>query len=478
MLDHHQPPDERAPAGGPRASNGRDALAELATPRVIPRADVPPGEPSRAPLRRRRGVLVYRDAARAYGVGVVLALLPLVYLFREWPPWAIRDALHGLPAVERAGVLATAHAIYGLATAPVARQLLASERLRWWWALPLPAAWWQGLHLRHLVLLDAPWLLAIGYGVIPLAAREGVLGAVTGGLAFVALTLAGQIAQVSVADRRGAWSAGGLLAWAVAVAVAVLLPGPLALLVGALALGPAAWRLRRPFPEGRARARGLAGGPPVLALVRLCWLAARRRDGVALGWCVLTQLAAVALVGLGAVHVGTSEPAAAAALRRGAAVICATVGTVLVLRSVRVLHGDRPLLDTWGIEPRHERSARLLLAGAGVLPAALAGSLVLPWLHPVGRAWPLDLALAVAWAAPATVRLTFALEAERRLHDPRLPRHLLWLGAALVLVGAAGTVLALLPWAALAAVRLPATQPRADAARRRFETAVRDDHRS
>ena len=36
------------------------------------------GRASRAPLRRRRGGLVYRDAARAYGVGVGLAVLPLV----------------------------------------------------------------------------------------------------------------------------------------------------------------------------------------------------------------------------------------------------------------------------------------------------------------------------------------------------------------------------------------------------------------
>jgi hypothetical protein len=445
---------------------------------VTPPADLSPHGASRAPLRRRLGVLVYRDAARAYGAGVALALLPLAYLFREWPPWAIRDALHGLPAAERAGVLAAAHAVYGLATAPLARQLLASERLRWWWALPLPAAWWQGLHLRHLVLLDAPWLLAIGYGVAPLVGREGWLSATAAGLAFVALTLAGQIALVSVADRRTAWAAGGLLAWALAVALAVYLPGPLALLVGVLALVPAAGRLRRPFPEARARARGLAGGPPVLALARLGWLATRRRDGVAIAWGVVVQLAMVALVGLAAAHVGTTEPAAVLALLRGAVVICAVIGTALVLRSTRILHGDRPLMDTWGIVPHHERNARLLLAAAGVLPAVLVGSVLLPWLHPLGRQWPLELVIAVAWAGTVTVHLTFALEADRRLHDPRLPRHLLWLFAALVLVGAAGTTLVLLPWAALAALRLPAAQRRADAVRGRFETAVRDDHRS
>jgi hypothetical protein len=448
------------------------------------RVTTPPAElerratASRVPLRRRLGVLVYRDAARAYGVGVSLAVLPLVYLFREWPPWAIRDALHELPAAERAGVMAAAHAVYGLATAPLARQLLASERLRWWWTLPLPAAWWRGLHLRHLLLLDAPWLVAIGYGVAPLGAREGAVAAIASGLAFAALTLAGQITLVSVADRGLALAGGGLLAWALAVAIAVLVPGPLALAVGALALVPAAWRLGRPLPEARAQARGLAGGPPVLALARLGWLAVRRRDGVAVTWGVLVQLAAVALVGLASVHVGDSEPAAVKALMRGVAVVSATIGAALVLRSIRLVHGDRPLMDTWGIEPRHERYARVLLAAAGVLPALLVGSLLLPWLHPLGRAWPLDLGLATVWAALGTVRIAATLEAKRRLHEARLPRHLLWMGAALVLVGAAGSVLALLPWAALEAWRLPAAQRGADRARRRYETAQRDDHRS
>jgi hypothetical protein len=163
---------------------------------------------------------------------------------------------------------------------------------------------------------------------------------------------------------------------------------------------------------------------------------------------------------------------------RGTAVVCAVVGTALVLRAARIVQADRPVMDTWGIEPHHERIAALLLAAAGVLPALLAGSLALPWLDASGRAWPLELALATAWAAAGTVRLTLSLEAERRLHDPRLPRHLLWLGAALLLVGVAGTTLVLVPWAAFEVWRLPAAQRRADAARRRFETAQRDDHRS
>lgn len=432
----------------------------------------------RAALRRRLGGLVYRDAARAYGVGVALVVLPLVYLFREWPPWAIRDALHGLPAVERAGWMAAAHAVYGLATAPILRQLLASERLRWWWTLPLPTAWWRVLHLRHLVLLDAPWLLAIGYGVLAPTTGRGALEAITSGLTFGALTLAGQVAVASLADRTLVWRGGALLAWALAVGLAVLVPGPVALALAVPLLAVAAWRLGQPLPEARAGARGWAGGPPVLALARLGWLAVRRRDGVALTWGVALQLLAVLLAGLGVVHVGDTEPAAVHALLRGLAVVVATGGAAVVLRAHRLVHGDRPLMDTWGIEPRHERWARLALAGVGVLPAWILGSVVLPWLGPVGRAWPLELAVAAIWGVVGTVRIGFELEARRRLHEPRLPRHLLWMAAALLLVGFGGSTLVLLPWAVLDAMRLPGAQRRADAARRRFETAHRDDHRS
>ncbi len=430
-----------------------------------------------AGLRRRLGILVYRDAARAYGVGVGLVAMPLVYLFREWPPWAIRDALRELPALERAGLIAVAHAVYGLATAPLARQLLASERLRWWWTLPLGAAWWRRLHLRHLVLLDAPWLAAIAYGVAPLAARDGIASACCAGLGFAGLTLAGQIALVSLADRNLAWVGAAVLGWAVLAAAAVLAPGLVALLLGSLALGPAAWRLGRPLPETGARARGLAGGPPVLALARVGWLAVRRRDAVALGWGLAVQLAATALAALALIHVGSSEPATVRALMRGLAVVCATVGTALALRSARILHGDRPLMDTWGIEPQHERRARMLLAALGVAPALVVGAPLLAWLDPLGSAWPLELAVTTAWAAVGTVRASYAREAARTLHTSRLPRHLLWMGAALVLVSAAGTTLVLLPWAAFEAWRLPAQQQRADAARRRYESAQRDDHR-
>lgn len=427
-------------------------------------------------LGRRLTGLVFRDASRAYGVGVALAVFPLVYLIREWPPWLIRSTLHELPTSQRAGLLAAAHAVYGLATLPVVRRLLASERLRWWWGLPLSASWWRRVHLRHLVLLDAPWLLAIGYGVAPLAGREGALGAVAAAVSFMALTLAFQIATVGSIDRSPLVTMAWIGGWALAVAAAVWLPSLASAALGLGALLVAARRLGRPMPEPSARRRSAAGGPPVLALARLGALAVRRREPVALAWGLTIELAAVALAALALLRSEAIEDDSLLALLRGLAVICAVVGTMVSHRAVRLLDGDRPLLDSWGIDPRHERWARLLLAGAGVLPAALVGTPLLALLDPLGRTWLLELLVCTAWASVGVVATGFLLEARRNLGQPRLPRTVLRLGAGRILVGIAGSSAALLPWALLDAVRLPSAQRRAERARMRFETARRDDH--
>lgn len=430
---------------------------------------------ARRALRHRLTALVYRDAARSYGLGLALVVMPLVYLFREWPPWAIRDALHGLPAAERAGWMAAAHAIYGLATLPVVRLLLGSERLRWWWALPLPAGWWRRVHLQHLALLDAPWLLAIAYGVAPLS-RGGLGEAIAAGVGFMAITLAGQIALVSTTDRGAAVTVAWIAAWASLVAAAVSLPSVAGAGLGLGALAVALRRLGRPMPERSARRRGAAGGPPVVALARLGALAVRRREPVALGWGLAVELVAVGLAALALSKSSAIEPDSLAALLRGLTLVCAMVGSAVSLRATRLLDGDRPWLDSWGIDPRHERSARLLLAAVGVLPAALVGTPLLAGLDPLGRAWLPELLVATAWASLGVVTTSFALEARRALHRPRLLRALLRMGAALILVGIAGTGLILLPWALLDAMRLPSAQRRADRARQRFETSQRDDH--
>lgn len=432
----------------------------------------------RRALRRRLTALVYRDAARAYGVGLMLAMLPAVYLYREWPPWAIRDALRGLDVETRAATLAIATMVYGLVTRSPVRMLLASERLRWWWTLPLSGAWWRALHLRHLLLLDGPWLLAIGYGVMPQGSGDSWATAIASGLSLMALTLAGQVALAAVLDR-GAWmTIAGVGAWGLVVAAFVWLPPVAAVVVGASALVIAVRRLGRPMPEALARRRGAAGGHPVVALARLGALAVRRRESVALAWGTGVQLIAVGLVALATARVGAVETSAALALQRGIAIVCATVGTVVCLRAVRLLDEDRPLLDSWGIAPRHERRARLLLAAAGVLPAAIVGTPLLFALGPTGRGWLLQLGIATAWAAVGTVTASFAAEARRELRRPVLPRTLLRMGTALVLVGVAGSLLVLLPWALLDALRLPSAQGGADRARLRFETPLQDDHQA
>ena len=433
---------------------------------------------SKAGLRWRLTALVYRDAAKAYGMGMALVLLPMVYLYREWPPWDIRDALYAASPSVRAGIIAAAHAVYGLATAPVVRQLLASERLRWWWALPLSGRWWQAMHLRHLLLLDMPWLVAIGYGAMPWAEREDPLTATAVGLTFIALTITGQIGLASATDRPMAWRGLGVGLWGLAAGSAVLAPTWLGCTLAMATLIPATIRLRRPLPEARAHMRGAAGGHPILALARLGWLAVRRREPMAMAWGLTMQLAAVALVGLALVHVGSTQFDAVRSLQRGLAVVSAIAGAALILRATRIVDGDRPMLDSWGIRPSHERWARLLLAATGVLPALVVGSLVLPYLHPVGRWWPMDQTLALLWAALTLVTTDFQAEARRQLHEPRFNRLMLRMAAAAVLVVGAGTTLVLVPWAALAAWRLPAAQRAATTARMRFETTRSDDHRN
>ena len=120
------------------SSNTRSVLSLLPLTMWRPSADHA-ALGSVGPLRRQLTRLVVRDAVNAYWGGAVLVLLPLVYLWREWPPWAIRDALVQLPVTERAVVMAALHVVYARVTAPVVRRLLASERLRWWWTLPLSA---------------------------------------------------------------------------------------------------------------------------------------------------------------------------------------------------------------------------------------------------------------------------------------------------------------------------------------------------
>ncbi len=429
-------------------------------------------------LRRRLTGLVYRDAARAYSAGLALAVFPLAYLFIEWPPWVIRDTLVALPPSQRAAILAGVHVAHGVATIGLVRRLLASERLRWWWALPLPASWWRRLHLGHLVMLDAPLLLAIGYGVAPRVHATGLGSTVADGFGFVAAVLVGQIAVASLAARPVVVRLGALALWGAAVFGAVMVPGVVASVVGAGALAVAVARLGRPLPERRARAWGTAGGHPMLALVRLGWLAVRRHDAVAIGWGTAVQVLAAGLVALAIGHVGATEPEVVRSLQRGLAVICGMVGASLCTRAMRAIDGDRPTLDSWGIDPVHERWSRLSLAAMGATPALLGALVVLASAQGLAGAWLFDLVVATAWAAIGTVGSDFTLQARRTPLAPRFPRRVLRMFGAMVVVVGAGTVLVLVPWAMLEALRLAGQQRRAERARLRFETSTLDDHRT
>src|SRR5690606_2054947 len=122
-------------------------------------------------VRERLTGLVYRDAAAAYWAGLAIVLMPMIYLLQAWPPPAIRAAIRELERWPQIELLVAVYAGYLFATHGLVRVLLASTRLAWWRQLPLSTNWWRLLHLRHLLLLDALYLLVVGYGLEPLIGR-------------------------------------------------------------------------------------------------------------------------------------------------------------------------------------------------------------------------------------------------------------------------------------------------------------------
>lgn len=415
--------------------------------------------------------LVYREAADRYGAGFALVVIPLVYLFREWPPWEIRDTIAALAPMSRAGLLSVAHLAYLLATAPLVRSLLASPRLRWWWSLPLSRGFWRAIHLRHLLLLNLPWLLAIAYGGTSVAEREGTVAAASSVVAFAGLDLAAQIAVVVTSDRGAGSRLAVALGLAIAVAVAVAIPGLAAGVLGLAALAAMLRRCGTPMPEPRTARRGRAGGDPVVALVRWRWLAARRAAPAVLLWGGLVQLGIVGLLTLGLHHVGHTEPEVARALVRGGAVLCAAVGASLLRVATRHSHFDEPHLTTWGTTAQQQRRASVALALAGALVAWPIGALVLPSAAAVGAAWLVELPIAALWAAFEVATATYRAQGRGELARPILLRTMLVTGLAMVLVGAASTVAILLPWLGVRAWRLPRAQRRAADRAARHERA-------
>ena len=418
-------------------------------------------------LRRRLFSLVYRDAARLHGMGVAVVVLPLVYLWREWPPWAIRSAIEALPAATQAGVVLVAIAGYARLTAAPVRTLLASQRLQLWRTLPLSRGFWRRTHGLHLLLLDAPWLGVIAYAV----ALRPTTPAVLAWISAVGLTIALQVSAIAYVDRPRARIGVHALAIGLSLATWLSRSAELAGAVGLVMATLSYLRLADPFAEPPAAARRILGrlAGPARAWARLLFVAWLRRAPLFFAGTILGQILGVAAVVLADRHVGAIDPDGVLALARFVAVLGGWVGASALLQSVRAIDRDRAWLDALPLTRRAEHRARLHVAILGGAPTWV----LLAVLSPA----PLEALAAAAWAAAAMADLVAGRERARTLHDRLVERIVLAVAVALAAALATGHTAALLPWAAWSAARAYRRLDEAADVRARFETPREgDDH--
>lgn len=417
-------------------------------------------------LRKRLTALVYRDVAIAHGLGLLIALLPMIYFVQVWPPSAIRAAIRALETWPRIGLLVVLHFAYLLATHGLVHRLLGSARLAWWRQLPLTNGWWRALHCRHLLLLDAPWLLAAAYGLWPLIGEDRVAAAFAWLFGYAGLTFTAQVALVAGRPWRLALGLGSAVAF-----LPVLWGGPwVAVLVGAPALAWAVRRLGEPMPEPQHFGHGRwHRGGATIALIRLAARAVMRRNAIALVWGLSLQLSIVVIVAFALARAG----ARAEALARGLAVVAAAIGAAVLPRAMVLLDDDRAWIESWGVAPSIELRAQLGLAALGGAPALILGTSL---THAHGWQWLLDGGVAIGWAAILATASNAAAEIRRELRKPKIARTLVRITLGVALVSLSGSVLVLIPWALVELVRLPKLHGRAQRTRQRFDVLDIDDH--
>lgn len=312
--------------------------------------------------------LVLRDATRRYGAGLTFLVLTGGYLWRSLPPWVIRDWLWALPSRQVALVVFGAASAYLLITYPVARQLVASERLSYWRQFAIPVRCWRNMHARHLAIANAPAAATLLYLTAP--AKAATAFAVTAVAYPILLALQWQLVSIVPQARSG------------------------------LAL-----------PEPRT---------PWGAIARLYGLTVWRRErtcvALSLGW----QLGLMGLCVLGSFHVAEQQPRAAWPLIRTLTVASALAGAWPALVAARAIDRDRWFLDSLGIPGRTEATGRLVLGlalcGPTLIASWLAGST--QGIAAAGYAGLLGLSAAV-FAAAAYFSIAVTSEARRDLHSPR-----------------------------------------------------------
>ncbi len=371
--------------------------------------------------------LVWRDAAARHWASLAVVAAPAIYLWREWPPPAIRDALWHL---SRPGQLLAALLVlggYALLTWGPSRQLVASERLVYWRHLPISPLRWRAMHGIHLALLHTPGFLGARYLLEP-------LGSV----------------------------------WSSAVTVGVALG----------VLGPIVHRLGHPLTEPRRRASRWPSPGSIrwLALARLLALALVRRRPLAAAAIFGGGLLLAGLGGVAVDHLMAAGDPDAVRTARGFAAVMAALASLSIWHSSPLIGREHWVLDTWGVTEHDESRAFVALAAGFVTGPGVVLAIATRGLSAADMATVLGSAvLVLATAAWFTASVDAAAVAGRCLTKRRASRLLVGLGG-LVFIAVAAPVVLLIA-GGLARHRAGRTLRAARRARRRFELeGNHDDH--
>lgn len=367
-------------------------------------------------LRLRR--FVWQDAVARYWRGTVLVGAPGVYLWREWPPSALRQAIWDLQPATAALVGGTIVLAYAVLTTGPTRLLVASRRLIYWRQFPISRRDWAAFHGLNVALLHAPFTVLVAYALAPLGRLPAVCVALAGLAAFVL---------------------------------------------------PVALHLREPIGDPwllRWRPPRLLRLRP-LALPRLLWLTIwRRRPATAA--VILGMASAVVLLGIAATtNLAKVDTPAAFRSARGFMAAAACVGTLLPANAWRLLARDRWLLDGLGVDARSVSIASLVLGACTLAIPALGLSQLTTSLSAVQL---LIVGLSTLTATIAATRLCVVLAAVRQRPSSSDERVLALAGLAFIAIVGLATAAPL--WLALtttvAWLGTGSFVRRADVWRRRF----------
>lgn len=406
---------------------------------------------------------------QAIAVATVLALA--AWLIRVWPPGELRAMAWAGEPEGRAVVLTGVAALWVRGTRGFALRLVVADDVRSLRALPIAPSRWRVVLSIHLMVVDAPVIGAVVFGVAPMIGHAPVTAA-TWCLAVTAGFLAVRVAQCVAAGGkpiiRGVLA---LAATGTSVVIVTLSSPSLAIAMTLVFAATAVARLGHAFAEPRAtRAWSLPWrrGAPAVALARLYLEVTRRTDARFVVLATLGQSLAAGLAALAVVRVDLIDPAGA----RGALVVfsmaAASLATWAALRTERIIARDRAALDPWIATSTIDFVGRMLAATIHTLPLVIAT--VIAWLATMHARGPLAITFAVAiaaWSVAATMAIAVPGVAHDGLHDPRAAAVLtraLVVGTTTVLFGPA------VPFT-IAATELAiawSRSPNADRRRRRF----------